>query len=158
MHSQNFLDIVTKPWKNKEKLKLYELFGIIPLLNIITIGYVLESTKYAEQYILPPWNRKWHYFTTGLAAIVISASYYILISILAWFLDFIPGFELAMAILYLYLLPNALINYINDGWKAAYTQFNVFNPKYLTAYIKGLIWSAVVTIPIYLVRIRQKGY
>ncbi len=75
---------IKKPFSEVKKLVAGVVFNIIPVVNFISIGYVLENGKFAmgNKAKLPEWNNIWHYFKLGFKGAVISFVYFIPVWIL----------------------------------------------------------------------------
>lgn len=70
---------IKRPFQDVKKLLIGSILNIIPIVNLITSGYIINSAKNTmnKKNDLPEWENWGDLFTTGLVAAVISFIYFI---------------------------------------------------------------------------------
>ncbi|MEK6923162.1 MAG: DUF4013 domain-containing protein [Nanoarchaeota archaeon] len=156
-------------WKN---LLIGIVISAIPIVCLISYGYILKSTVKNPTGNLPAWDDFGDLFTKGLLAAVISFLYILPALIILMILglpliigimrgnltDIVGGavglgFGILIALLVLsiayYFIPAALLNYAAKGKFNAAFDFNainkkVFTGKYALAWTIGVVYSVLL--------------
>ncbi|MCD6477125.1 MAG: DUF4013 domain-containing protein [Candidatus Aenigmarchaeota archaeon] len=81
----NFINAVKKPFQDIKKLVIGIIIMLIPIVNLIGLGYFLRIAKNASKKInkMPEWNDPIDLFVKGLIAFIISLIYAIPVLLLA---------------------------------------------------------------------------
>ncbi len=73
--SIDYVEAIKRPFKDTRKFLIGTLLGMVPLVNLVVIGYTLDSTgirkEKANRGDLPEWMNYVDLFMTGLKAVVI---------------------------------------------------------------------------------------
>jgi len=152
----NYGEAFKRPFRDLKKLVIGIILAIIPIVNLIAIGYILTNTKSAmrKNYQLTEWGNWADLFVKGLLYVVISVIYIlpalallllmfgvallqmsrgifnpaIVISHMATF-----GVEmivfLSLLILAIYLIPAAVLNYIVQNRFGAAFDFSTIKKR-----------------------------
>lgn len=165
---------IKRPFTDLKKLIIGILLSIIPIVNFLSIGYILESAKLtlSKKNNLPEWNNWGGLFWHGLLGLVISAIFMLPAIIVgvagvgAGILkglitsSVLEGLEtggpmiIAAGLLLLvsaYLLPAATLMFIQkwkfaDAFKFGDMLKKVATSKYLVAWLVSLILGLVITV------------
>src|SRR3989338_6658887 len=80
----NYVGGIKRPFSDVKKLVAGVVFNIIPVVNFLALGYILESGKLSikKKGNLPEWNEVGHYFNLGFKGAVIAFVYLIPVWIL----------------------------------------------------------------------------
>ena len=72
----NYVGGIKRPFSDVKKLVAGVVFNIIPVVNFLALGYILESGKLSikKKGNLPEWNEVGHYFNLGFKGAVIAAT------------------------------------------------------------------------------------
>ncbi len=159
---------IKRPFTDIKKLVIGIVLSYIPIVNFISLGYILNSAKSATKGInkLPEWKDWGSLFIKGLIALIISVIYMIPAGIV--FLLTIGGafysgrgtagmasmgvggiVAVVLYFLAMYLLPVALIRYITkDSFGAAFNMGTivkkVLSVEYLVPWVLLSIYSGVL--------------
>jgi len=147
MGSINVFSAIKRPFTNLSRLLLGAILIIIPVLNLFSAGYLLECIRTSN---MPRWRLR--YFLDGLMALVIVLVYFIPFILLFLFITvtnipydsffFIPF--AVLAILTVYLVPAALVNYAKKSVFFQGVFQTAFSPDYFIAFIIGLFWAGLL--------------
>lgn len=139
----NYTEAIKRPFQDLRKLVIGIFLSLIPIVNLIAYGYILENAKSAmkKNYKLTEWDNFGDLFTKGLLFVVIGVIYAIpallvlaftgltfgaaaiqgLVQSKAAFLSALPvfgtGFILfaILAIIACFLTPAAVLNYVSKN-------------------------------------------
>jgi len=169
----NYTEAIKRPFQDLKKLAIGVVLTIIPVVNLVVMGYVLQNAKSAmkKNYKLTEWGNWWGLFVTGLLALVISVVYAIPFLVVLFFtvgtaivqravmpmgtLTNLPtlgaGFVVALifGLITAYFTPAAVLNYVTKNKFSAAFEFSeikkrVFKTEYLAAWLVGGIYGGVV--------------
>ena len=74
----NYDEAIRKPFTDFGKLAIGIILGLIPVINWIAQGFILECSgvgKYKYSKKMPEWKDAWYYFVKGLASYIIAFAY-----------------------------------------------------------------------------------
>jgi len=75
----NYTEAIKRPFTDGKKFLIGVLLNILPIVNLLVVGYTLECAKSAmkKKYKLPEWENWGDYFVKGLLATIIGFIYMI---------------------------------------------------------------------------------
>ena len=155
---------IERPFQDIKKLLIGSLLGVIPVVNLIASGYIIENARNAlnKNKNLPEWDNWSDLFISGLAVAIISILYSvpsillftigfgsILIRVLASqeitasiLLTAIAGSALTilagllLLLVAMYVIPIAILNYIhNNNFSSAFHLGKIFRVAFTCKYL-----------------------
>ena len=123
----NLKEAFKRPFTDIKKLVIGILIGMIPLVNLIMLGYIVECAKSAmnKEYKLPQWRNWWDLFGKGSCYITIIVAYTIPVAVIMA-LAGLYGNLFILAIVYIAL--SAIMLYVlKDRFSAAFNFGEVFD-------------------------------
>jgi hypothetical protein len=165
---------IKRPFQDVKTLLIGIALSVIPIVNLIALGYFFETAKATakKDYRLLEWKGFGKLFVTGLLATIIGIIYALPIILIAIFglglplLSFIfsQGTELPalgsigasiiliiiLAVIVAYVLPAAYLSFASSGKFGSGFDFSLirkkaFNRHYFAAWFVGIIYTLVVT-------------
>ncbi len=165
---------IKRPFQDITKLVIGVVLNIIPIVNFLVIGYVLNCAKTAmkKDYTLPEWTDWLNLFIRGFIVVIIGLIYMLPFLIVMFtiagslVLTMIKGgsfsadigwtgmiIAFVLALIAYYLLPAAIMEYVKEDFKlgAAFFKFNeitkrTFDRNYLIVWLFMVVYSIVLTI------------
>ncbi|MFH0869256.1 MAG: DUF4013 domain-containing protein [archaeon] len=169
----NYGEAIKRPFQDIKKLIIGIFLSMIPIVNLLALGYILENTKSAmkKKYALTEWTGWGELFIKGLLLTVITIIYALPAIIIAIFvigiaaaksmltsmtLTFIPTLGIGifavivLALFAAYVSPAAVLNYAHKNKFAAAFDFREIKKRfmrkeYLAAWFLGSLYSAILT-------------
>jgi hypothetical protein len=129
--------IFASPFQEREgfmKLILGSIISIIPVLNLLALGYLIKCIRYGWMglTILPAWDNWAELLRDGCLALLILTAYLLIPISIAILMLAIPAIGVVLASLLIFimsiLIPMAIANYaIYRNVKDAFYLINIFN-------------------------------
>ena len=172
----NYQEAFKRPLQDIKKLLIGIVLCIIPIVNFLAVGYQLFCAKTAlkKDYKLPEWQNWGDLFVKGLLSLIIGVIYAIPLMIVAMFVIgtaifayFNQGMEsimtlittagigmiifLIIALLTFYIIPMAIVSYVNNFNFSEAFNFGIvfkkaFTGKYLITWILMLLYGIIATV------------
>lgn len=172
----NYGEAIKRPFSDLKKLLIGIVLSWIPIVNFISVGYILENSKTAmkKKYELSEWKNWGDLFVKGLLMVVISLIYMIP-ALIVFFLTIgaavingivtggNPLSSLAvistlgiglvvfaiLAIIASYIIPSAVLNYINKnkfaaGFALSEITKKAFRGEYFAAWLIGGLYTVAI--------------
>lgn len=155
-----------RPFLDFKKLIIGVLLAIIPIINFLSFGYVLEALRTKGK--LPEWNNWGDLFVKGLLAFVIGIIYSVpssIIFLLGFLFLMVAGWSIIFTILSVsayilgglvlliafYLMPAAIVVYAKtDDFKSAFMLKEIFayafRGSYFIPWLVGLLYFGLLNV------------
>jgi hypothetical protein len=164
----NYIDSFKRPFLDTKKFLIGALLSIIPIVNLIAVGYYINSvksvTKAKPSFKLPEWKNYGDLFILGVVSVVINLIYSLpalifigptLIKVIAMRGAAIPTFGpgvmvgAILALVAAYITPVAVINYVQKNKFGDAFDFNLifkkaFTQVYAVTWLVATVYAVVI--------------
>jgi len=152
----NYGEAIKRPFQDVKKLIIGIFLSLIPIVNFIALGYILENVKPGarKNYKLTEWGNWWELFVKGMAYMVIGFVYmipalmvlFLTIGVAAirglftdmsteTFLAILPALGIGILVFFVlflvavYIIPSAVMNYVSKNKFSAAFEFSAITKK-----------------------------
>lgn len=164
----DYLTALKRPFTNWKNFGIGALLSIVPIVNIITFGYIYEiiSLTLKNKYSMPDWTNLKQLFINGFLLLIIIIIYFLPLIVISVILT-IPvftgttyasqlgafGTQVFTIILLFgllgYFIPPLLINFVQKGKFSGAFDFSklriTFTGKYLSAWLVASLITVVIS-------------
>jgi len=160
-----FVKAVKRPFLDLRKLLLGVLFSILPVVNFLSLGYIIGSAKSMTarrpKYDLPEWDNFWGLFVNGALGFVAILIYSLPLSLLSLMLAFygsmsfgLGGLALLLGlagVLLSYLMLGGLVNFSIKGEFKSFFELrtiaeHAFTKEYFLAWLVAMLYTVVLSV------------